>query len=93
MGDLVERLKKVGHIDYDLMDEAAAELLRLKEENARIRNEALEEAAKVAEGNAKEFNFQLALAEGDDMAVGAKSVQIAIAAVIRALKDTEERNP
>lgn len=44
-----------------------------------------ERCARIAEGNAKSFNFQQALAEGDDMEVGAKSAQIAIAAKIRSV--------
>lgn len=44
-----------------------------------------ERCARIAEGNAKSFNFQQALAEGDDMEVGAKSAQIAIAAEIRSV--------
>lgn len=42
-----------------------------------------EACAKIAEGNAKGFDFQRALADGDDMEVGAKSVQLAISDAIR----------
>jgi len=42
-----------------------------------------ETCAKIAEGNARGFNFQSALADGDDMEVGAKSVQLAISDAIR----------
>ncbi|MBB3453926.1 hypothetical protein FHT86_002182 [Rhizobium sp. BK313] len=42
-----------------------------------------ERCAVIAEGNAKSFDFQRAFAEGDDLPVGAKSVQLAIARKIR----------
>lgn len=56
-----------------------------REKDARVK--ALEEAATLAEGSAKNFNFQEALANGDDIEVGAKSEQLSIAIAIRALKD------
>lgn len=42
-----------------------------------------ERCAIIAEGNAEGFDLQRALADGDDMVVGAKSVQLAIARKIR----------
>lgn len=44
-----------------------------------------ERCARIAEGNAKSFNFQRALAECNDIEVGAKSVQLAIASKIRSV--------
>lgn len=59
--------------------------LEQREKDARVK--ALEDAATLAEGSAKNFNFQEALANGDDIEVGAKSEQLSIAIAIRALKD------
>lgn len=42
-----------------------------------------ERCATIAEGDAKSFDFQAALADGDDMIVGAQTARIAIAHAIR----------
>lgn len=67
-------------------------LLKLSEAEKREREaraKALEEAAKVAEGKARDFNFQQALADYDDLAVGENGVRIEIADNIRALQSEE----
>lgn len=100
MSDIVERLRAVDHqsledcfLQSPLFDKAADEISRLRtalsEAEQRARREALEEAATLAEGSAKTFNFQEALANGDDIEVGAKSVQLSIASAIRALIPSE----
>jgi hypothetical protein len=43
-----------------------------------------ERAAKIAEGNAKSFDFQQALADCDDFVAGFNSARLSIAAAIRA---------
>ncbi len=98
--DIVERLRSYAkdqggwHNIDDTCEEAAdlIECLRqsLSEAEKRereARSKALEEAAKVAEGKARDFNFQQALADYDDLAVGENGVRIEIADNIRALKD------
>lgn len=79
----------MSEIPRDVLDAARNVTFTSYEDRVRAISRAIfaerERCARIAEGNAKSFNFQQAFAEGDDMEVGAKSVQIAIAAEIRSV--------
>ena len=90
---IAELEKKIDSQIWEMAEEAertsiqkaraeAAEAL-LKE----ARDKALEEAAKVAEGSARQFNVKELIADGAFEAVGEISAQIEAAAAIRALKE------
>lgn len=98
MSDLVERLRKAAIMREDLKErywdraaslkrEAAEEILRLRSENERIRNEAMEEAAKVAES--VRAPKSIGRDHGRHHEAGAQSAARAIRALSQA--NTEER--
>lgn len=82
IADIAEAIMAERERSRQLLSEADS-----REKEARAK--ALEEAAKVAEGKARDFNFQQALADYDDLAVGENGVRIEIADNIRALQSEE----